>query len=111
MWGGKACMVIPLALFALCIVLCAKLLLFGGRRQPGQYNWDTSSYCQRWQVGCCKYEQDQMKWWLGQLLRGWYSWGGIAQQFDVIIMMYSWAAHHFAARSDRWVAQTASTRP
>jgi len=38
-----------IALLALFIDIRVKWLLFG-RRQPGQYNWDQSSYCQRWQL-------------------------------------------------------------
>lgn len=34
---------------ALCIDIIGKWLLLG-RRQPGEYPWDQSSYCQRWQV-------------------------------------------------------------
>ena len=34
---------------ALALVAAAKWSLMG-RRQPGKYDWDTSSYCQRWQL-------------------------------------------------------------
>ncbi|TWU78934.1 putative secondary metabolism biosynthetic enzyme [Metarhizium rileyi] len=34
---------------ALCIVIASKWVLVG-RRQPGNYDWDKSSYCQRWQL-------------------------------------------------------------
>ncbi|CAF1595681.1 unnamed protein product, partial [Adineta ricciae] len=38
-----------IALFALFIEIRCKWLLFGRRRQ-GEYNWNESSYCQRWQL-------------------------------------------------------------
>ncbi|TIA39607.1 hypothetical protein D6C78_03154 [Aureobasidium pullulans] len=37
------------ALLALSIVVAAKWILLG-RRQVGNYDWDKSSYCQRWQL-------------------------------------------------------------
>ncbi|KAM4055653.1 AMP-binding enzyme [Hirsutella rhossiliensis] len=37
------------AVLALAIVIAAKWALLG-RRQPGNYDWDKSSYCQRWQL-------------------------------------------------------------
>ena len=37
------------ALLALAIVIGAKWILLG-RRKPGNYSWDTSPYCQRWQL-------------------------------------------------------------
>ncbi|MCJ1395012.1 hypothetical protein MMC18_007893 [Xylographa bjoerkii] len=37
------------AVLALLIVIAAKWVLMG-RRAPGKYDWDKSSYCQRWQV-------------------------------------------------------------
>ncbi|KXJ90956.1 hypothetical protein Micbo1qcDRAFT_225819 [Microdochium bolleyi] len=37
------------AVLALAIVIASKWLLLG-RRQPGNHDWDKSSYCQRWQV-------------------------------------------------------------
>lgn len=37
------------ALLALAITIAAKWLLLG-RRIPGSYDWDKSSYCQRWQL-------------------------------------------------------------
>ncbi|KAI1172946.1 hypothetical protein F4777DRAFT_581417 [Nemania sp. FL0916] len=37
------------SLFALGVVIAAKWILLG-RRQPGNYDWDKSSYCQRWQL-------------------------------------------------------------
>lgn len=38
-----------LSLLAIFIVIAAKWAILG-RRRPGSYNWDESSYCQRWQV-------------------------------------------------------------
>ncbi|PHH84949.1 hypothetical protein CDD83_1137 [Cordyceps sp. RAO-2017] len=40
------------AIFALIVVVVAKWALLG-RRQPGNYDWDRSSYCQRWQLFLC----------------------------------------------------------
>ncbi|KAI1160883.1 acetyl-CoA synthetase-like protein [Nemania serpens] len=37
------------SIFALGIVIAAKWILLG-RRRPGNYDWDKSSYCQRWQL-------------------------------------------------------------
>ncbi|KAK3690498.1 hypothetical protein B0T22DRAFT_424389 [Podospora appendiculata] len=37
------------ALLAILVVIAAKWALLG-RRSPGTYSWDTSSYCQRWQA-------------------------------------------------------------
>ena len=37
------------SLVALGIIIASKWLLIG-RRQPGNYSWDKSSYCQRWQL-------------------------------------------------------------
>jgi len=37
------------SIVALAVVLAAKWLLLG-RRTPGNYDWDKSSYCQRWQL-------------------------------------------------------------
>ncbi|KAI0103868.1 hypothetical protein GGR51DRAFT_523727 [Nemania sp. FL0031] len=37
------------SMFALFVVIAAKWILLG-RRQPGNYDWDKSSYCQRWQL-------------------------------------------------------------
>jgi hypothetical protein len=37
------------AILALTIVISAKWILLG-RRQPGNYDWDKSPYCQRWQL-------------------------------------------------------------
>lgn len=38
-----------LSLLSLAIVISVKWMLLG-RRKPGAYHWDRSSYCQRWQV-------------------------------------------------------------
>ncbi|KAH8673483.1 hypothetical protein BX600DRAFT_410242 [Xylariales sp. PMI_506] len=38
-----------LGVFALQIVIIAKWIIIG-RRLPGNYDWDKSSYCQRWQL-------------------------------------------------------------
>jgi acetyltransferase-like isoleucine patch superfamily enzyme len=65
-WLGNGGWYDPLVLFSLCAVLlslflvtqsvlalgtviAAKWILLG-RRQPGNYDWDKSSYCQRWQL-------------------------------------------------------------
>jgi acetyltransferase-like isoleucine patch superfamily enzyme/acyl carrier protein len=40
------------AILALGIIIGSKWMLLG-RRQPGNYNWDKSSYCQRWQLFLC----------------------------------------------------------
>lgn len=40
------------AVLALAIVIAAKWVLLG-QRQPGNYDWDKSSYCQRWQLFLC----------------------------------------------------------
>lgn len=37
------------AVIALCITIGSKWLLLG-RRQPGNYDWDKSPYCQNWQL-------------------------------------------------------------
>ncbi|KAL9620528.1 MAG: hypothetical protein Q9160_004997 [Pyrenula sp. 1 TL-2023] len=37
------------AVLALSFIIAAKWLLIG-RRRPGSYDWDESSYCQRWQL-------------------------------------------------------------
>ncbi|KAH7025947.1 uncharacterized protein B0I36DRAFT_293654 [Microdochium trichocladiopsis] len=37
------------SLVALAVVIASKWILLG-RRQPGNYDWDKSSYCQRWQM-------------------------------------------------------------
>ncbi|KAK6088072.1 peroxisomal-coenzyme a synthetase [Seiridium cupressi] len=38
-----------LALFAILTVITAKWMILG-HRKPGNYDWDKSSYCQRWQL-------------------------------------------------------------
>lgn len=38
-----------MATLILCLEIAVKWALIG-RRKPGTYNWDTSSYCQRWQI-------------------------------------------------------------
>ncbi|TVY81375.1 putative peroxisomal-coenzyme A synthetase, partial [Lachnellula suecica] len=42
-------MYVLLSLLSLCIVVVAKWALLG-RRKVGSYDWDKSSYCQRWQL-------------------------------------------------------------
>ncbi|KAK4626435.1 Oxalate--CoA ligase [Fulvia fulva] len=37
------------AIAVLIFIICAKWVLMG-RRMPGNYDWDKSSYCQRWQL-------------------------------------------------------------
>lgn len=37
------------AILTLAIIIASKWVLMG-RRQPGNYDWDKSSYCQRWQI-------------------------------------------------------------
>lgn len=37
------------SILALGLVIASKWILLG-RRQPGNYSWDKSSYCQRWQI-------------------------------------------------------------
>ncbi|KAI9163735.1 Oxalate--CoA ligase [Paramyrothecium foliicola] len=37
------------AILALAVIIAAKWILLG-RRLPGNYSWDQSSYCQRWQI-------------------------------------------------------------
>lgn len=49
MVGIMSLFTIMLSLIAISIVIAAKWILLG-RRQVGNYNWDTSSYCQRWQI-------------------------------------------------------------
>ncbi|KAH6996043.1 hypothetical protein BKA56DRAFT_695433 [Ilyonectria sp. MPI-CAGE-AT-0026] len=48
-FGAIAVITTAQAILALAIVLGAKWTLLG-RRKPGNYDWDKSSYCQRWQV-------------------------------------------------------------
>ena len=40
------------AILALAIIIGAKWILLG-RRMPGNYDWDKSPYCQRWQLFLC----------------------------------------------------------
>jgi hypothetical protein len=40
------------AILALAIIVASKWTLLG-RRQPGNYDWDKSPYCQRWQLFLC----------------------------------------------------------
>lgn len=40
------------AILALGLVIASKWALLG-QRQPGNYDWDKSSYCQRWQIFLC----------------------------------------------------------
>ena len=40
------------SLLAILIVIAAKWIIMG-RRKPGNYDWDKSSYCQRWQLFLC----------------------------------------------------------
>jgi len=66
LWLGNGSWYDPFVLFALCaallsailavqsvlalgIVIASKWILLG-RRKPGNYDWDKSSYCQRWQL-------------------------------------------------------------
>jgi acetyltransferase-like isoleucine patch superfamily enzyme/acyl carrier protein len=51
-WGTIAILNTLQALMALCIVVAAKWILIG-RRNPGNYDWDKSAYCQRWQIFLC----------------------------------------------------------
>ena len=44
-----------LSLLALSIVVATKWIIIG-RRKPGVFTWDESSYCQRWQVHLTIYE-------------------------------------------------------
>jgi acyl-CoA synthetase (AMP-forming)/AMP-acid ligase II/acetyltransferase-like isoleucine patch superfamily enzyme/acyl carrier protein len=37
------------SILAMVVCICAKWLLFG-QREKGDYDWDKSSYCQRWQI-------------------------------------------------------------
>jgi acetyltransferase-like isoleucine patch superfamily enzyme/acyl carrier protein len=48
-WASLAIIFTMLAFLALLIVIASKWILLG-RRMPGNYDWDKSSYCQRWQV-------------------------------------------------------------
>ncbi|PTB71025.1 hypothetical protein BBK36DRAFT_1176362 [Trichoderma citrinoviride] len=48
-WAGIAALFTIMAAVALLIVVASKWILLG-RRMPGNYDWDKSSYCQRWQL-------------------------------------------------------------
>ncbi|EHK15798.1 uncharacterized protein TRIVIDRAFT_164079 [Trichoderma virens Gv29-8] len=48
-WAGIAILFTALAVMALLVVIASKWILLG-RRVPGNYDWDKSSYCQRWQL-------------------------------------------------------------
>ncbi|KAL7969691.1 hypothetical protein HDV63DRAFT_410587 [Trichoderma sp. SZMC 28014] len=48
-WASLAVIYTMLAVLALLIVIASKWILLG-RRMPGNYDWDKSSYCQRWQI-------------------------------------------------------------
>ncbi|PTB39784.1 hypothetical protein M441DRAFT_47685 [Trichoderma asperellum CBS 433.97] len=48
-WASMAVIFTLLAILALFIVIASKWILLG-RRTPGNYDWDKSSYCQRWQI-------------------------------------------------------------
>jgi acetyltransferase-like isoleucine patch superfamily enzyme/acyl carrier protein len=48
-WAGIAILFTTLAVVALLVVIASKWILLG-RRLPGNYDWDKSSYCQRWQI-------------------------------------------------------------
>ncbi|KAF7555584.1 hypothetical protein G7Z17_g2078 [Cylindrodendrum hubeiense] len=48
-FGAIAIITTLQAILALAIVVGAKWILLG-RRKPGNYDWDKSSYCQRWQA-------------------------------------------------------------
>ncbi|KAM0255161.1 hypothetical protein ACHAQJ_006004 [Trichoderma viride] len=48
-WAGIAILFTTLAVSALLVVIVSKWILLG-RRMPGNYDWDKSSYCQRWQI-------------------------------------------------------------
>jgi acetyltransferase-like isoleucine patch superfamily enzyme/acyl carrier protein len=52
-WGFMtACIAVittGLAIFAILLIIIAKWMIIG-HRKPGNYDWDKSSYCQRWQL-------------------------------------------------------------
>lgn len=48
-WAGIAILFTTLAILSLFIIIASKWILLG-RRMPGNYDWDKSSYCQRWQL-------------------------------------------------------------
>ncbi|KAM5343355.1 hypothetical protein ACJ41O_011892 [Fusarium nematophilum] len=49
MTGSIAILTTIQSLIVIGLVVSAKWILLG-RRRPGNYDWDTSSYCQRWQL-------------------------------------------------------------
>ncbi|KAF4449220.1 hypothetical protein F53441_7461 [Fusarium austroafricanum] len=49
MFAGIAILTTIQAVLALAIIISSKWLLMG-RRMPGNYDWDRSPYCQRWQI-------------------------------------------------------------
>ncbi|CAM1511095.1 Fc.00g086080.m01.CDS01 [Cosmosporella sp. VM-42] len=51
-FGAIAVLTTVQAILALAIVVSAKWALLG-RRMPGNYDWDKSPYCQRWQIFLC----------------------------------------------------------
>ncbi|KAH7124703.1 hypothetical protein EDB81DRAFT_664597 [Dactylonectria macrodidyma] len=51
-FGTIAVLTTAQAILALAVVIGAKWALLG-RRMPGDYDWDKSPYCQRWQVFLC----------------------------------------------------------
>ncbi|PTB80816.1 hypothetical protein M440DRAFT_1398175 [Trichoderma longibrachiatum ATCC 18648] len=48
-WAAIAALFTIMAAVALLVVIASKWILLG-RRMPGNYDWDKSSYCQRWQL-------------------------------------------------------------
>ncbi|KAL7785241.1 hypothetical protein V8C37DRAFT_322844 [Trichoderma ceciliae] len=48
-WASIAILFTTMAVLALLVVVASKWILLG-RRMPGNYDWDKSSYCQRWQL-------------------------------------------------------------
>ncbi|RFU73963.1 peroxisomal-coenzyme a synthetase [Trichoderma arundinaceum] len=48
-WAGISILFTTMAVLALLVVIASKWVLLG-RRMPGNYDWDKSSYCQRWQL-------------------------------------------------------------
>ncbi|RCI12923.1 hypothetical protein L249_0584 [Ophiocordyceps polyrhachis-furcata BCC 54312] len=51
-WAVIAILTTSQAVLALALEMAAKWILLG-RRRPGNYDWDKSSYCQRWQLLLC----------------------------------------------------------
>ncbi|KAJ4141732.1 hypothetical protein NW768_000949 [Fusarium equiseti] len=68
------------SILAMGIIICSKWILMG-RRTPGNYDWDKSSYCQRWQI------------FLGieRLRRGCYAGNGILN----MLTGTSWIVYYF----------------